>query len=317
MLRPVAYLANATRPILRLLENYETYLRQKDDCEEHIRTTVRTILRCIIACKLDAEADIERVDRIRAWLHDSRKSEGTSARTLNYRAGAVRSFAAWLVREGLLARNPLLGLQRANERTDRRRLRRPLSDEQMAQVIHATSTSRDTYGLTGRDRAMLYLFAVLTGLRAKELALLTRIDLDLASVPAMLRVRATISKNRRDDRLPLNAKLVNELRIWIAGRGFGRIWPGRWWDRAAQMFKRDIEAVGIAYLDATGRFADFHALRHTFLTNLTRAGVHPRTAQMLARHSTIVLTMSVYTHVDTKEAEAAVNSLPVPWLPQS
>jgi site-specific recombinase XerD len=42
---------------------------------------------------------------------------------------------------------------------------------------------------------------------------------------------------------------------------------------------------------------DFHALRHTFISNLARAGVHPRNAQALARHSTIDLTMNVYTHV--------------------
>jgi len=41
----------------------------------------------------------------------------------------------------------------------------------------------------------------------------------------------------------------------------------------------------------------FHALRHTFISNLARAGIHPRNAQALARHSTIDLTMNVYTHV--------------------
>ena len=38
----------------------------------------------------------------------------------------------------------------------------------------------------------------------------------------------------------------------------------------------------------------FHALRHTFITNLARSGVHPKTAQSLARHSTITLTMDRY-----------------------
>ncbi|MFW5690732.1 MAG: tyrosine-type recombinase/integrase, partial [Planctomycetota bacterium] len=49
--------------------------------------------------------------------------------------------------------------------------------------------------------------------------------------------------------------------------------------------------------DDRGRVVDFHALRHTFISNLARAGVHPRNAQALARHSTIDLTMNVYTHV--------------------
>ena len=42
-----------------------------------------------------------------------------------------------------------------------------------------------------------------------------------------------------------------------------------------------------------GIFADFHALRHTFITNLCKADVSPKTAQMLARHSDISLTMNI------------------------
>jgi len=302
----------ATRPILRLLSSYENYLREKDDTEEHVRTTVRVILRCVVSCKLESEADLDRVDRIRAWLHDTRKSEGTSARTLNYRAGAMRSFAAWLVREGVLLRNPLLGLQRANERGDRRRKRRPLTDDEMVRLLTCVSEARNHHGLSGRERVMLYTTAVLTGLRVRELAHLTRHDLELACDPAILRVRASINKRRREDHLPINGKLAGQLRTWLVGRGFGRLWPGRWWDRSAVMFRRDLEATGIRYLDEQGRVADFHALRHTFLTNLTRAGVHPRIAQALARHSTIVLTMAVYTHVDMKETAKAVESIECP-----
>ena len=47
----------------------------------------------------------------------------------------------------------------------------------------------------------------------------------------------------------------------------------------------------LQYRDSEGRAADFHALRHTYITNLTRGNVSPRTAQALARHSTITLTM--------------------------
>ena len=38
--------------------------------------------------------------------------------------------------------------------------------------------------------------------------------------------------------------------------------------------------------------ADFHALRHTFVSNLANS----KMAQPLARHSTITLTMDRYTH---------------------
>jgi len=66
----------------------------------------------------------------------------------------------------------------------------------------------------------------------------------------------------------------------------------------------------LCYRDESGRVADFHAFRHTFISNLVAAGVHPKTAQMLARHSTITLTMDRYTHVATAALSSAVNLLP-------
>ena len=56
--------------------------------------------------------------------------------------------------------------------------------------------------------------------------------------------------------------------------------------------------------------ADFHSLRHTFVTNLCKANVSPKTAQTLARHSDIRLTMNIYTHVDDQEQAAAIAQLP-------
>jgi len=75
-------------------------------------------------------------------------------------------------------------------------------------------------------------------------------------------------------------------------------------------FKADLEAADIAYVDAQGRHADFHALRHTFGTNLAASGVHPKTAQDLMRHSDIRLTMQLYTHSIVEERNEAVAKLP-------
>jgi hypothetical protein len=76
------------------------------------------------------------------------------------------------------------------------------------------------------------------------------------------------------------------------------------------MIRIDLTAADIEYEDDRGRVVDFHALRHTFITNLARAGVHPRNAQALAHHSTIDLTMNAYTHVDMADLASDVESLP-------
>ena len=64
--------------------------------------------------------------------------------------------------------------------------------------------------------------------------------------------------------------------------------------------------------DSNGDFADFHGLRHTFITNLFLNGVDPKTAQQLARHSDISLTMNVYTHLNAQTQINAINALPTP-----
>ena len=66
----------------------------------------------------------------------------------------------------------------------------------------------------------------------------------------------------------------------------------------------------LLYQNKSGLFADFHGLRHTFITNLGKAGVNPKTAQILARHSDISLTMNIYTHVNREAEVAAINALP-------
>jgi integrase len=70
----------------------------------------------------------------------------------------------------------------------------------------------------------------------------------------------------------------------------------------------------LKYKNAAGKFADFHALRHTFITNLSLANVSPKTAQLLARHSDISLTMNIYSHINPDEQAKAINALP--GLPQ-
>jgi hypothetical protein len=68
--------------------------------------------------------------------------------------------------------------------------------------------------------------------------------------------------------------------------------------------------VDIPYEDEAGRVFDFHSLRHQFISDLVRGGVHPKEAQTLARHSTITLTMDRYTHVGIVDLTAALERLP-------
>ena len=82
--------------------------------------------------------------------------------------------------------------------------------------------------------------------------------------------------------------------------------------RAADMLRRDLDTAGIPYaVDGPNgpEHADFHALRHTYLTMLGRNGVDLRTVQELAGHSTPVLTAR-YSHRRLYDLAGGVDRLP-------
>ncbi len=52
-----------------------------------------------------------------------------------------------------------------------------------------------------------------------------------------------------------------------------------------------------------------HLFRHTYATNLYYAGIDIKTAQYLLGHSSIQMTMDVYTHLDNNRISEAGNKL--------
>jgi len=77
-----------------------------------------------------------------------------------------------------------------------------------------------------------------------------------------------------------------------------------------RILDRDLRFAGIPKTDDRGRTVDVHALRHSFGTHLSCAGVHPRTAQAAMRHSKIDLAMNTYTDPRLLDVAGAVELLP-------
>jgi len=76
------------------------------------------------------------------------------------------------------------------------------------------------------------------------------------------------------------------------------------------MLRAHLAETGIDYEDDAGRVFDFHSLRHETGTLLAAAGVNPKTAQSIMRHSDINLTMSLYTHTLLGQESEAIGKLP-------
>ena len=215
---------------------------------------------------------------------------------------------------------------------------RALDADELRWLLDTTQRGPERFGMTGPVRATLYQLAVETGLRASELRSLTRADFNLDGGEPTATVAAGYSKRRREDTLPLRADTAGALRQFPSGKlPAARVFGMPRSDKTAEMLRADLEAARqawledagtdaerkrgegssyLAYRDEAGRVADFHSLRHTFITNLARGGVHPKDAQALARHSTITLTMDRYSHVTRRALGRALGALPDLSVPE-
>lgn len=306
--RPKRAAIGAVAPLVAQLDDYERHLVSKADTAEHVRRQRRRIEKVLNG--VESIEDIAR-SNVEDWLASKRR-RGANAATSNHFARAVKGFTRWLVTENRLDRDPLAGLRLLSVDADRRRVRRVLTDAEFGRLIETTRTRRTPVSNTsGRDRAMLYQLAAYTGLRRSELLSLTADSFSLGAATPTVTVEAAYSKRRRRDVLPLPSWLTAELRTWLRGRR-GSIWGAGRWVRASEMLASDLVAAKIPVTDNRGRVYDFHALRSQYITGLARAGVLPATAQKLARHSTIDLTMKHYTFLEMADLADAVRELPEP-----
>src|SRR5262249_39104010 len=195
---------------------------------------------------------------------------------------------------------------------DRRHDRRELEEEELRRVLSAAHKSERTlFGLTGWDRFHLYATACGTGFRASGLASLTPESFDLDPKAPTVTLPARANKSKKTKLQPLPADVADMLRGYLVGKPAGvPLWGGTWArDRkGAEMLRHDLEAAGVPY-SVEGPdgplYADFHALRHTYLTLGGRAGIDLRTLQELAGHSDPRLTVR-YSHRRLYDLQGAV-----------
>ena len=320
---------HARCPIADHLSDYRIYLEAKGNTSQYIDLTMARIRQAIDTTKWKTIADID-VAAISMYINVLRAGNRGLA-TINHHLRAVKSFTRWLLVNHRIVCDPLIGVQMLNANTDHRRDRRALEDDELARLImvahdneSVTITKRyrrksgpdkgkirignRTYHIPNRD--LLYLLAVSTGLRLSELKSLTPQSFELDDDPPTVTVEASYSKHRRRDVQPMPAETAEALRPLISNTlPNNPLWPNLP-SKMAQVIAFDLKAAGIPVYDDESRVVDFHALRHTFITRLTRSGITPKVTQVLARHSTITLTMDRYAHVVLADMSKALVSVP-------
>jgi integrase len=129
---------------------------------------------------------------------------------------------------------------------------------------------------------VVYLVLLETGLRRSELQKLVWGDFELETPSPFVRVRASITKTKKEATLPLRSEVVKAIRS-IVPRNVTQFEP-IFRNKVPRVLtlKKDLASAGIPFRDTSGRRIDLHALRETFCTNLSVAGVYPIVVQPIA-----------------------------------
>ncbi len=156
-------------------------------------------------------------------------------------------------------------------------------------------------------RRLAYALAAFNGLRRNEVAKLRWDDLSLAAAIPFVKLRRKQGKTDDPDYVPLHpyvVSLLSKRMAMPAARVVTNV------PDVATLEKEWIKAK-VAFADEKGRRLDYHALRHTFQTNLDRTGCSRATKKKLMRHANEDVTDG-YAHAELAEMSAAINRIPSP-----
>ena len=240
------------------LEDFCTHLRSELNSEKHVSITGTRIERIIAGCNFARWIDIVASEVVK-WLAAQREAGNMGIKTSNYYLATLKQFCTWLEADGRVPKkkNPVEHLSAINADTDIRRERRAMTSEEFARLVKAANSGPDVQCVSGPDRAMLYIVAAWTGYRREELASLTLSSFDFEVDPPTVQVKASYSKRRRNDIVPLHSAVVEQLKDWLAAKGkierteflFNLRADGGGLRRTAKMMRLDLERARVAWID--------------------------------------------------------------------
>ena len=198
-------------------EAFGDYLRNKGSTDDHVNRTKQRVLAVLEGSKAKKIGEIS-ASNVQSYLGDLRK-QGFGLATINHYLTAIKMFTRWLVKDRRTNENRLAHLSKMNADTDRKYVRRPLTMDEFGKLLEAAEGGKISEGISGPDRAMLYLVAAFTGFRRNEIGSVTSRSFDFESEPPTLTVAAGYSKHRKTDAIPLRKDVADRVQHWIASKG--------------------------------------------------------------------------------------------------
>ncbi len=215
--------------------------------------------------------------------------KGLSARSIQRRLSASRTFFRYLIREKAVTKNPAASVSAPK---GRKRLPGNLDADRMARLLDIQGEG----AIVDRDRAILELLYS-SGLRLAELVDLNLGDVDMHDAT----VRVT-GKGNKDRIVPVGRQALKALRQWGITRGDladadeKALFVS---NRGTRLSPRSVQARVKFWAKQQGLDANVypHLFRHSFATHVLESSHDLRGVQELLGHANISTTQ-VYTHLD-------------------
>jgi integrase/recombinase XerD len=219
-------------------------------------------------------------------------SSGISARSRVRYVSSIRSFFAFLVREGMLTKNPM---ELFGSPSFVKRLPEYLSADEVRGLLSAPDRENPS-GI--RDRAILEVLYA-SGVRISELLGLTtdRINLDAGFL-------IVVGKGNKERVVPIGQEAISWVRRYLdevrprfaRGKDRHTLFLNK---RGGRLSRQYFWAAIRGYAAQVGITKGIgpHTLRHSFATHLLGGGADLRSVQMMLGHADIATT-EIYTHVD-------------------
>jgi len=236
---------------------------------------------------LDGWGDLDD-EHVRAFSAESYR-RGLSARSIQRRLSAARTFFRYLMREKHVGKNPITSVSAPK---GKKRLPGNLDADRMARLLDIPGDG----ALVDRDRAMLELLYS-SGLRLSELT-----DLDCGDVDMHDRTVRVTGKGNKDRIVPVGGHAIKALARWhqsrpkMADEEETALFVS---NRGTRISTRSVQARVSHWARRQGIDTDVypHLFRHSFATHLLESSHDLRGVQELLGHANISTTQ-VYTHLD-------------------
>jgi len=296
--------------VRKYVSSFIDYLRYERNYSAHTVDAYRNDLFHFISCLEEKETtegavlDAEGIDAdvVRQWMVTLMK-QNFSTNSVNRKLSALQSFFTYLVRTGVMCKNPLRLVKGPKKSKP---IPYFIKEKEIGALLDEETDESAFDGV--RNRLILELFYE-TGIRCSELVGLKNEDVDTDGL--LIKVTGKRNKQRL---IPFGEKLKEMILYYINVRA-----RETEEDSVSFFVRKNGQPItsAIVYYAVKKRLSEMptlakrspHVLRHTFATSMLNNGATLSAVSNLLGHSSLAST-SIYTHVTFEELKKVYNAHP-------